>query len=98
MQHVAATDRVAGHHGNDRFRAGTDVALEVEHVEVMGPLVIAIATVVTTDLLVTAGAEGLLAKAGEYDGADLIVVAGIGQRLQHLFDGAGRKALRTWGG
>ncbi len=97
MQHVAATDCVTGHHGNHRFRAGADVALEVEHIEVVSPLVIPVSTVVATDLLVAAGAEGFLAKTGQDDGADLIVITGIGQRLQHLFDGAGRKALRTWG-
>lgn len=97
MQHVAATDRVARYHGNHRFRAGADVALEVEHVEVVSPLVIAVSTVVATDLLVATGAEGFLAKTGQDDGADLIVITGIGQRLQHLFDGAGAEGVAHLG-
>ena len=71
--------RIPGHHGHHGFGAGADVALEVQHVEVVGALVIAVSTVVAPDLLVTAGAERLLAKAGEDDGAYPIVVAGIGQ-------------------
>jgi len=97
VQHVAATDGIASHHGHHGFRAGADVALEVEHVEVVSALVIAIATVVATDLLVAARAEGFLAKAGQDDGAHLIVITGIGQRLQHLFDRAGAKGIAHLG-
>ncbi|MNQ96622.1 hypothetical protein D3C85_1122370 [compost metagenome] len=63
----------------------------------MSALVIAIATVVAADLLVAAGAERLLAEAGEDDGADMIVVTGIGQRLQHLLDGAGTEGVAHLG-
>src|SRR5690606_36498872 len=93
VQHVATTDRVTGHHGDHGFRAGADVTLEVEHVEVVSAFVVLVSTVVATDLLIATGAERLLAEAGEYDGADMIVIAGIGQRLPHLFDGAGAEGV-----
>ena len=97
VQHVAAPDCIPGHHGDHGFRAGADVALEVEHVEVVSALVVAVSTVVAADLLVATGAEGLLAKTGEDDGADMIVITGIGQGLQHLFHGAGAEGVAHLG-
>ena len=63
MQHVAAADGVAGHHGHDRLGRAADLDLEVEHVEaadaLLGHLVVADVAVVAADALVAAGAEGL---------------------------------------
>ena len=33
LEHMAATDRVAGHHGHHGLRGAPDLDLEVEHVE-----------------------------------------------------------------
>ena len=87
MQHVAAADRVAGYHRHHRFRAGADLALEVEHVKVVNAGVVLIAAVVAANFLVAAGAEGFLTFTGQDNHPDIVVIAGIRQRLNHLFDG-----------
>ncbi|MNT91041.1 hypothetical protein D3C72_2320770 [compost metagenome] len=46
---------------------------------------ILITAVVAAHFLIAAGAEGFVAGAGENNGADAVVVAGIGQRFDHLF-------------
>ena len=63
VQHVAAADRVARDHRDDRLRAAADLDLQVEHVEpadaLLGDLVVADVAVVAADALVAAGAERL---------------------------------------
>ena len=59
---MAAADRVAGHHGDDRLGKGADLPLEVEHVEA-GHAVLAHVPAVAADLLVAPGAERLAALA-----------------------------------
>lgn len=48
--------------------------------------VVAIAAVVAAHFLIAAGAEGLIAGAGQNNDADAVVVTGVGQRVEHLFD------------
>ncbi len=101
MQHVTAADRVAGHHRDHRFWTGADLTLEVEHVKMMNAGVVLIAAVVAADFLVAAGAEGFLTFTGQHDDADIVVIPGIRQRLDHLFDGQraeGVAHLRTING
>ena len=78
VEHMAAADRVARHHGDDRLGRAPDLDLEVEDVEaadaLLRDLVVADVAVVAADALVAAGAEGLVALAGEDDHADLGVV------------------------
>nr|VUD34962.1 Uncharacterised protein [Raoultella sp. NCTC 9187] len=87
MQHVAAADGVAGDHRDDRFRTGADLTLEIEHVQVMHAGIVLIAAVVAAHLLVTAGAERQVPFAGQDNDANIVVIAGIRQRLNHLFYG-----------
>ena len=49
--------------------------------------VVLIAAVIAANFLVAAGAESFIAFTGQYDNADIVVIAGIRQRLNHLFDG-----------
>ena len=80
VEDVAAADRVAGDHRDHRLRQAADLDLQVADVEaadaLLGDLVVADVAVVAADPLVAAGAEGLVARAGEDDRADLGVVAG----------------------
>ena len=87
MQNVTAADGISRHHRHNRLRTGADLALKIEHVQVVNAGIILVAAVIAADLLVAAGAECFVAFAGEDNDADIIVISGIGQRLNHLFDG-----------
>ena len=81
---MTATNGVTGHHGHDRLRAGADLALEVEYVEMVGASIVLITAIVTPHLLVAAGAEGEIASPGEDDDTDAGIEAGVIQCLHHL--------------
>ena len=72
---MAAADRVAGDHRDTGFGSAPDLHVQVADVEpadaLLGDLVVADVAVVAADPLVAAGAEGLVAGAGEDDRADL---------------------------
>ena len=85
MQNVTTADGVASHHRDNRFRTGTDLTLEVQHVQVMYAGIIFIAAVITTHFLVTTGAERFIACASQNDHADIVVITRICQCLDHLF-------------
>ncbi|AAN81260.1 hypothetical protein i14_2605 [Escherichia coli str. 'clone D i14'] len=85
VQDVTATDGVASHHRDNRFWTGTDLTLEVQHVQVMYAGIIFIAAVITTYFLVTTGAERFIACTSQNDHADVVVITRIRQRLDHLF-------------
>src|SRR5262249_20348915 len=74
VQDMAAADRVAGDHRDDRLGRAPDLDLEVEYVEAADAPFVAVA-IVAADLLVTARAEGLGAGAGQDDNGDMGVVA-----------------------
>ena len=93
MQDMAAADGITRHHRHHRFRAGADLPLEIENVEVMNAGIILIAAVVAADLLIAAGAKRFVAFTGQHDDADIVVIAGIRQRLNHLFDGQRTKCV-----
>ena len=80
MQDLPAADRVAGDRREHRLRQPADLHVQVADVEapdaLLGDLVVADVAVVAADPLVAAGAERLVAGAGEDDRADLDVVAG----------------------
>ena len=88
MQHVAAADRVAGDHRDDRLGQAADLDLQVEHVEAadaaLGDRVVADVAVVAADALVAAGAERLRSLAGQDDDADLGVVARLLEGVRQL--------------
>ncbi len=77
---MAAADRVAGDHRDHRLRQPADLHVQVADVEpadaLLGDLVVADVAVVAADSLIAAGAEGLVAGAGEDDRPHLEVVAG----------------------
>ena len=82
MQHVAAADRVAGDHRDDRLRQPPDLDVQVGDVEASDRLVLAglvvapyVAAVAAADALVAARAERLGALAGQDDDADCEVLA-----------------------
>ena len=83
MQHVAAADRVARDHRDDRLRQAADLDLEIEHVEPADAVVVAVA-VVAAHALVAARAERVGPLAGEDDHADVGVVAGELERVAQL--------------
>lgn len=85
VQNVTTADGVASHHRDNRFRTGTDLTLEVQHVQVMYAGIIFIAAVITTHFLVTTGAERFIACASQNDHADIVVITRICQCLDHLF-------------
>ena len=88
VQHVAAADRVAGDHRDDRLRQAADLDLEVEDVEAadapLGDGVVTDVAVVAANSLVAAGAERLGPLAGEDDGTDLGIVARQLERVRQL--------------
>jgi hypothetical protein len=59
--------------------------LQVEHIE-SRYVVLTDVTGVAADLLIAAGAERLLAGAGENHHADLEILAGVRERVDHLAD------------
>ena len=75
--------------------------MEVADVEpadaLLGDLVVADVAVVAADPLIAAGAEGLVARAGEDDRRDLGVVAGRVKASRSSASVGGRKALWTSG-
>ena len=87
MQHVTPADGVTGDHRHHRFRAGADLALEVEHVQVVNTGVILVSAVVAAHLLIAPGAERFFTFPSEDNHADVVVVTRIRQGLNHLFDG-----------
>ena len=93
MQNVAAADGVPRHHRHYRFRTGADLALKIEYVEMMNAGVILIAAVVAADFLIAAGAKSFIAFTGQDDHANIVVIAGIRERLNHLFDGQRTKRV-----
>ncbi|CQR25148.1 Uncharacterised protein [Yersinia enterocolitica] len=52
----------------------------------MGAARILITAVVTADFLITAGAEGFFTFTGQNNDANIVIIAGISQRLNHLFN------------
>ena len=85
MEHVAAADRVAVHERYHRNRQRADLALQIEDVQ-PGDAVAADIAAVAAGVLVAAGAEGLVAGAGEQDAADRRVVADAVEGVDHLLD------------
>ncbi len=69
VQHVAAADRVARDHGDDRLRQAPNHALEVEHVEARHAVVADVA-LRAAHALIAAAAKRLVAGAGQDDDAD----------------------------
>lgn len=86
VQHVTATDGVTCYRSDHWLRTGTDLTLEIQHVQVMGAACVFVAAVVATNLLVTAGAKCFIARTGQNDGADMVVVASIRHGLNHFFN------------
>src|ERR1700722_8841843 len=88
MEDMAATDGVAGDHGDDRFGNTAHQDLQIEHVEAPDPLlahlVVTDVPVVAADRLVAPGAEGVGTLAAEDDDPDLRIVAGPGEGIGQL--------------
>lgn len=54
VQNVTTTNRITGDGCDNWLRAGTDLALEVEHVQVVCAFVILVTAVIAANFLVTA--------------------------------------------
>lgn len=85
VQNVSATNGISRNHRDNRLRTGTDLTLEIQHVQVMHTAVILITAVVAAYFLIAAGAECLIARASQNDCPDTVIVTGIIERLNHLF-------------
>ncbi len=83
---MAAADRIAGDHGDDRLRQPPDLDLKVQHVQPRDAAVIDV-PVLGTDPLVAPGTERLRPFPGQDDHADRRVVAGDVERLRQLEEG-----------
>ncbi len=99
---MPAADRVAGDRSEHGLRQAADLHMQVADVEaadaLLGDLVVAHVAVVAADPLVAAGAEGVVAGAGEDDRADARCRRG--RRVKASRSSArvcGRNALRTSG-
>src|ERR671915_516530 len=75
VQDVAAADRVARHHGDDRLRSAAHLDVQVGHVEAPDPGAARHVAGVAAHALVAAGAERERPLAGEHDHAYLRVLA-----------------------
>ncbi|CNU89386.1 Uncharacterised protein [Salmonella enterica subsp. enterica serovar Bovismorbificans] len=82
---MTTADGVTRDHRDNRFWTGANLALEVQHVQVMHAGVILITAVIAAHLLVAARAKRFIAFAGQNNHAHVVVVTGIRQRLNHLF-------------
>jgi hypothetical protein len=92
VQHVAATDRPAVHHGDHRLRDGADDAVQPVHVEADAaraavPSLRALA-------LVAAGGERPIAGAGEHHDPDVAVLPGGAEGRDQLVDGPGAEGVQ----
>ena len=86
VQDLAAADRVAGDHRDDRLRQPAHLHVQVGDVEAPDRRALGHVAGVAAHALVAAGAERQRALAGEDDRADLRVLAGELQRLRDLHD------------
>ena len=82
-EHVAAADGVAGHAADHRLGHVADQRLQLLDRHAVGAAALVAAR---RGRLVAAGAEGAVAGAGQHDDADLLVPAGLQERLDQLLD------------
>ena len=91
VEHVAAADRVARHHGHDRLGQAPHLEVQVGHVEApdaaSARLVVGQVAGVSAHALVAAGAEGQRALAGQHDHADSGVLPRLLERPRELHHG-----------
>ncbi len=93
VQHMTTADGISRDHRDNRFWTGANLALEIQHVQVMHAGVILITAVIAAHLLVAARAKRFIAFAGQNNHTHVVVVTGIRQRLNHLFDGQRTKCI-----
>jgi len=106
VQHVAAADRVAGHHRDHRLRHPADLDVEVGDLEPPDGLVLAgrprvdagdVAAAATADALIASRAECVGPLAGEDHDADIEILAGSCERVHKLDDGLGPERVADLG-
>lgn len=83
MQDVAAPDRVAGHHADDRLGQAADLHLEIQHVEPRHA-VAADVSGLPPHALVASRTEGFRAGAGKHHHADGCVLPRVCHAPRHL--------------
>ena len=96
VQHVAAADRVASDHGDDRLGDGSDLALQVQYVEARHPVVADVAAV-AADALVAAGTERHLAGACQDDHAHGSVLVRLTEGVLQLEQRLGSEGVADLG-
>ena len=84
---MTATNGVTCHHRHDRFRAATNIPLEIQDVKMMYTAVIFVAAVIAAYFLVATGTEGFFAFTGQHDDTDFFIKTGISKRGDHFFYG-----------
>ena len=85
MQDMAAADGEAGDHRHHRLGRAANLHLQVEHVG--GGTAFVDIAFLAAHLLVAARTEGLVAGAGQDDGANGVVVVGAMEGVDQLLDG-----------
>ena len=93
MQYMTATNGITCYHRHHRFRAATNIPLEIQHVKMMHTAVVFVAAVIATYFLVTTGTEGFFALTGQHDDTDFFVKTGIRKRTNHFFHGLWTKCV-----
>ena len=83
---MTTADAPSGNHCDDRFRAGSDLTLEIQNIQTRNAVSADIASV-AADLLVSAGAKGVLTLTGKNDDTDVFVVTSVCQSRFHFSDG-----------
>jgi hypothetical protein len=86
---MAAADGIAGDHRHHRLGQATDLHLQVEHIEMVHPLLVLVTAVIAAHLLIAARTEGLVAGAGEHDDANVRIMMRMGEGIHEL-------AHRAW--
>ena len=81
MQNMPTANRVARHHGNDRFGARSDLTLKIKDIEAMNPLRISVARF-PPNALVPPGTKGLVPGSSEDDHTDLRILMSKVQGLE----------------
>src|SRR5262245_27574888 len=89
---MPATDGITGHHGDNGFGQGADLALEVEDVQ-PGDSVVAHISALPAHSLISPRTEGFRALACQNDDAYVGIVARIGECERELFDGLGTERV-----
>ncbi len=92
MKHMTAADRITIDHCDDRFRHGADQFLHFQYLQA-GHSVFPYITAFPLDMLVSAGAEGLITGSGQDDHINILVFMAEPEGVRHLHRSSRRKCI-----